>query len=79
MLNNVRTKNEFLNFLKSLNESYKNDPAMWTNKSIEDYLDALIGCVESMEGFYENQGDEMPTDINWSVFADLLDSARICD
>lgn len=79
MLNDVHTKEEFVKFLYKLRDSYKNDPAMWSNKSVEDYLDALAACTGGMEGFYLNRDEEVPKNIDWSVFADLLDCARIYD
>jgi len=78
-MNEVCSKEEFAAFLYFLRDSIQKDPAMWTNKTIEDYLDALAGCVEGVEGFYSNRGEELPRNINWSVFADLLDCARLYD
>lgn len=49
------------------------------NVTVESYMDALAGCVEGMEGFYSNRSEEIPANIEWNVFADLLDSARIYD
>ena len=79
MVDEIRTKEEFVDFLGSLKESLENDPSLWSNTTIESYLDALIGCVDAMEGFYINQGEKVPQNISWGVFARLLDSARLYD
>jgi hypothetical protein len=79
VLNNVDSKEEFVSFIYDLRDSYKKDPSMWENVSIEGYLSALAGAAEDFEGYYLNTDQEVPKDINWSLFAHLLDSARIYD
>jgi len=71
------TKDEFLIFLSKLLEDYKINKNDWENKSLEDYLSALKAWVEDMDGYYMNMNKELPTDINWEVFSDILYAGKI--
>lgn len=76
-IDNVLTKEDFSKFILSLNADFKEHTDSWENQDLSSYLEAISGWVEDMDGFYENQGKELPSDINWKVLADIFYAAKI--
>jgi hypothetical protein len=73
----IKTKKDFLDFLSSLIKDLDKNKSSWTNKNLESYLEGVESWVEDMEGYYENMNIQLPEDISWRVFADILYAAKI--
>ena len=73
----VKTKEDFIDFVSLLVTDYRNNPGEWENKDLESFLGALQSWVEDMEGYYINNRIPLPSNINWNIFADILLGARI--
>lgn len=73
----INSKDEFIVFMTGLIEDFKNNQGSWENKTLLDYLSAIQSWTEGMEGFYVNNDLDLPTGINWTVFADILTAATI--
>ena len=73
----IKTKEDFLNFLTKYIQELKSNPEEWTNKDLSSYLEALIYWIEGMEQYYINTKQDVPADINWKVLSDMLMAARI--
>jgi hypothetical protein len=73
----VQTKADFLEFLKLLIEDFKNNRNSWTNDNLNDYLNGIQGWIEDMEGYYINTKTDLPKNINWKIFADILIAAKM--
>lgn len=72
----VKNKNDFINFLKLLNENLCKEN--WANNDLSSFLDGMEGFVHDMEGFYKNY--DISYDENspkWSDFALILLAARV--
>jgi len=76
----IKSRSEFVFFLNSLVIDFKANKESWSNKTLEDFLEALESWADDMDGYYENMGlsDNLNLDaVNWRVFADLLMAARV--
>lgn len=73
----VKTKEDFLNFLELLIEDFKNDRSDWVNDNLSDYLNGVLDWTADMEGYYINNKIDLPTNINWKIFADILVAAKM--
>lgn len=73
----IETKDDFIRFLESHLDDLKNHPNDWENKTLPDYLEAIINWTEDMEGYYINNHLPIPNNVNWKVFADILIAAKI--
>jgi heme oxygenase len=73
----INTKQEFLTFLDDFIADYKNNRADWQNDNLEDFLKAMSSWIEDMDGFYKNQNLPIPTNINWQIFSDMLQAAKM--
>jgi len=40
-------------------------------------LEAVTSWTEDMDGYYQNNGIEIPQNINWKAFANILIAAKI--
>ena len=63
--------------MSSLINDFKNNPEYWENKNLLDYLLAIQSWAEDMEGFYLNNKIELPININWKGFANILTAAKM--
>jgi len=74
---NVKTKEDFIEFLSVLIDDLAADKGIWENRNLEQYLSAMQRWTEDMEGYYINNNLLVPENINWKIFTDILMAARI--
>lgn len=73
----IKTKDDFINFVHSLQSELSAKPSQWENHTLDSYLGAIASWVRDMNGYYVNTGKPVSEDVNWSVFADILKAASI--
>ncbi|MDM5248889.1 MULTISPECIES: hypothetical protein [unclassified Lysinibacillus] len=73
----VATKDEFLEFLNMLSKDFKLNVDEWENKSINNYLEAIESWIEAMEGYYINSGLPVPNNIDWNFLATVFYVGKI--
>lgn len=73
----VSSKADFLQFVAALQQDLADNSPQWENRTLADYLAALGRWVEDMEGYYHNTGQEIPRQVSWRVFANILQAASI--
>jgi len=76
-INEINSKEDFINFIELLVSNLKNNPEEWTNKSLPEYLESISSWTEDMEGYYQNNDMPVPENINWKVFANILIAAKM--
>ncbi|WP_299898755.1 hypothetical protein [uncultured Aquimarina sp.] len=75
---NIKTREEFIIFLKELLEEYKEHPENWENKNIKDFFEAMIIYSDSVQQYYKNTNQFINADeAQWKVFADIIKGASI--
>jgi hypothetical protein len=72
----IRTRNDLVNFLRQLSASYVNDPASWENNDLQSFLEALAAWVADMDGYYLNRNQPIPETPEWKTLAEILLAAR---
>jgi hypothetical protein len=73
----IRTRQDFISFLRSIKKDYSKNISSWENKDIETFLEAMASWVEDMDGFYINKGLPVPGKPDWKVFADILMGGKL--
>jgi hypothetical protein len=73
----IKTKEDFVVFVRSLSEDYYNNQESWENKDIGTFLEALAAWTDDMEGYYLNQGCPMPEKPDWEMIANMLNAAKL--
>lgn len=76
-MDTIKTKDDFINFVHSLQDELKAKPTEWENRTLDSYLEAIASWTEDMDNYYVNTGKPVPKDVNWSVFADILKAASM--
>lgn len=73
----IRTREDFINFLKDLKKDCLENLSSWENKDIGTFLEAMASWVEDMDGFYINQGLPIPEKPDWKIFSDILMGGKL--
>ena len=73
----IRSREDFVIFVRALRKDFEENPGSWENGSLEDFLGALASWVEDMDGYYANQGLQKPQIPDWKIFGDMLMAARV--
>lgn len=76
-INNIKSKEELIDFLYLLSKDSVKKKKEWQNDTIEDYLTSVASWIEDMEGYYENMNLPMPQNVNWSFIAILFYVGKI--
>lgn len=71
-INNIKSKEELIDFLDFLSKDRSKNKEEWQNNTLEDYLAAIGSWIEDMESYYENMNLLIPDNENWSFIATLL-------
>lgn len=80
LINKIQTlkcKEDFVEFIRLLIVDLQENPNGWENQTLESYLEAIASWTEDMEGYYQNNNIEIPQNINWKVFANILMAAKM--
>lgn len=75
--NSIRSREDFVAFVKALSKDLRENPQSWENANLESFLNALGNWVEDMDGYYTNQGKLVPQQPDWKVAGDMLMAAKL--
>jgi len=73
----IRSRDDFLEFLKALRKDLLDNPGAWENTSLERFLEALAGWVHDMDRYYLDQSKPVPQQPDWKMVAEMLMAASI--
>ncbi|WP_310602692.1 DUF7660 family protein [Anaerosporobacter sp.] len=76
-INNIKSKDELIDFLNFLSKDRCKKEGEWKNNTIEDYLASIRSWIDDMEGYYENNNLPIPNNENWSFIAMLFYVGKI--
>lgn len=76
-ISRMSSKEDFTAFLGALSQYFRQAPSEWENRTLKQYLEAMEGWTEDMEGYYANFGIPVPQAVNWQVFARILMAATM--
>lgn len=77
MLETIETRQDLSKFVLALLEDFESNKADWENSSLSDFLEAMSGWIEDMDGYYKNQGQTFNENQPWKVFAEILYASKI--
>ncbi len=73
----MKTKDQFIAFLGSLLQDYRQNGDTWGNNTLEDFLEAMRAWTIDSDGYYKSIGAEPPSEPDWQRFADILRGATV--
>lgn len=71
-IKNIKTREDFTNFLAELQKDFQTNPSTWENKTVDSFLTAMAAWIQDSDGYYQNHGQSIPENINWKAIADML-------
>ena len=70
----IKSREDFRQFLNWLVDDYKHNSASWENDSLDGFLKALQAYSRDIDGYYKWKEPTLdPEQPSWRQFADLLD------
>lgn len=67
----IRSREDFVAFLRALTADLHDKPETWENGSLERFLEALAVCAE------DRKSEPAPQQANWKALADMLMAAKV--
>ena len=67
----VRSRSDFIAFVRKLRQELLQSPERWENASLEEYLEAVAAWVEDIEGYAGYQEEQIPGS-SWRWFCLML-------
>ena len=77
VLEDVETREDLVVFIKQMELEIANKECNWENTTLENYLEAMSGFVNDMNGLYINLNINIKNEPMWRVFARILQAATI--
>lgn len=77
MIENVKSKQDFISFINRLCNDNQINNDEWENKDILSYLEGVSSWVEDMDGYYKYMKLDVPTNIDWRFIATLFYVGKI--
>ncbi|GAB2876299.1 hypothetical protein ACCI51_13695 [Microbulbifer echini] len=76
-LQKIGSKSDFSEFVMDILDDYKENASNWENTDLESFLEAMAAWSKDMDGYYINLGRDVPQDVPWKIFAEIIYAARI--
>ncbi|WP_394834945.1 hypothetical protein LVJ94_51445 [Pendulispora rubella] len=73
----IETRADLVAFIEALRADLKTNSKHWENLTLESFLGALASWTEDMDGYYRNQGREVPQRPTWKTLGEMLAAARV--
>ena len=70
MLGKIKSREAFIEFMRLFVPTVQDE-------SVKSYLESLTAWTQDMDGYYKNNGKQMPEDVNWDVIAAMLYAGSI--
>ena len=70
MLGKIKSREAFIEFMRLFVPTVQDE-------SVKSYLESLTAWTQDMDGYYKNNGKQMPEDVNWDVIAAMLCAGSI--
>ncbi len=75
--NDVRSRDDLVQFARALVADLRKNRDEWTNADLSAYLEALAAWVEDMDGYFQNRAEPVPEQPTWKTLAQLLYAAKV--
>lgn len=72
------TRIQFIEFLKLFRKDLSDNNSEWENKTLEDFLEAMLAYTVDFQGYYDNKKIKTKADeATWENFKTILEGAAI--
>lgn len=74
--NAIRSRDDFVHFVKALLRDFEENPSGWENHDLGSFLDAVAAWTEDMDGYFENRGEPTPQQPDWRLLGQIMLAAK---
>lgn len=76
-VNGIQTRADLIAFVEALGVDLRSNADQWENATLDRYLSALASWLEDMDGYYRNNGLDVPSALSWRNVGELLIAAKM--
>ncbi|WP_306189978.1 hypothetical protein [Streptomyces sp. MK5] len=73
----VDSREDLAAFVRFLHRSHAEEGCSWENADLPSFLEALAAWISDADGWYGNNGRELPADGDWRFFTRALRAASV--
>lgn len=73
----IDAREDLVVFIEALRRDLDANPKQWQNATLGAFLSALASWIEDMDGYFVNQGRQVPTTPTWKTIGEMLAAARV--
>jgi type I restriction-modification system DNA methylase subunit len=73
----IQSRADLVEFVEVLQKDLQANAEAWENATLDDYLSALARWLEDSDGYYRNQGRQIPESPSWRNVAEMLMAATM--
>lgn len=77
LVGQVKSKDDLVNFIAALRSDLECNESEWENPTLDRFLRAMEDWIGSMDNYYRNTGQEIPSVLTWKNLADILYASKI--
>lgn len=71
-LNSLENRENLCAFIDALRNEIKMNGQKWENVTLDDFLEAMSAWLKDIDGYYLHRGEELPANVPWRFFAQIL-------
>lgn len=75
-IESVESKEDWIDFIAELKRDLEVNKGEWENSDLASFLEAMGAWVADIDGYYKNQGRQVPENVPWKMFANILYAAK---
>ena len=77
LVNGVQSRHDLVAFIDALRGDLAANDSAWENPTLDRYLAALAAWTNDMDGYFHNQGQDVPPEPTWQLIAAMLYAAHL--
>jgi hypothetical protein len=75
--NSIRSREDFVSFVRALRADLYDNPETWENGSLERFLEALAASAQNLDCGHVKQGKPALQQPDWKELGDMLMAAKV--
>ena len=73
----INSRHDLIAFIEALRDDLLQHPGDWENRTLERFLEALAAWSTDMDGYFQNRGEQVPSQPSWRLLGEMLNAAKI--
>jgi len=73
----IESRQDLVEFIEALRNDLVQRSNEWENPTLERFLGALAAWTADLDGYFQNRGEQVPSEPSWRLVGNLLYAAKI--